>query len=380
LKYSIMVVFMLIVVWVQIFAQNPDISVSFNPADVYVNTFRTASFDPETPWTQPIMTNLQIANMSENAFRFYMKVEIYWSGETDPLVQATYISAGELSGGSEFYPLTNQDIITNQASAYFDRIGSIDFSLDEIISRNALLKSAVLAGYFPDGVICIRVLVQPQIDGHVSWTDASVANFCIHVRTTGCINLIGPGAPLHRYPVTVADNPVSFLWNSLDTGYNNYVLTIREYPQNKPPDADAIGLTGSVFYQGTVSGYEFSELLPFKPDNYYAWCVSAWHYNEQFPAGSSSQWSDGNEGEVSSVWNVFRFVEERESDLWSERLALAIAQINDPQLKKLIQGGFMPLDGIVYQGRKLYGQDALNQLGLLGETFKVRIWDSGGEK
>ena len=356
-------------------AQNPDISATFMPASIIVNSFKTASFDPETPWTQPILTTLLINNTSSADFRFYMKVEIFWSGVEGSLVDATYISNEALAAGAAFYPLTNQDVITNQASVYFNRVGSINFSLDDIVNRSEVLKRAVMAGYFPDGTLTVRVSVQPESLGHSNWNSASVGNFSIHVSAPGVLQLVSPGVPIGGTPPKTGSNPPNFIWHSMDTWINNYYLQILEFAQNNPPDASSLLQSGRVFYEQTVHQNYFNDFLPYVPGNYYAWRVATPRLTELNP-GIAGPWKEDSQNLISSDWFVFQYAMEDVQEDSSHRLNAYLNSLENKELRKLIDQGYLPAGNILWQGRTLSGQDAINLLDLLKDKeLHIRIWE-----
>lgn len=358
-----------------LWGQNPDISATFAPPEIYVNSFKTASFDPTTPWNQPILTTLMINNTSNQDFRFYLNLAIYWSGISEPLITAKYISEDLLPAHGQFDAITNQDLITNQASALFNRVGSINFSLEEIANRSPILRDAVMAGYFPDGILSLRVMVQPQSSGHESFSGASMATFSIHVRGVGAISLVSPGSPAQANPAAVDQNPVNFLWNSIDTEVNQYRLTIREYPQNQPPEVNSLVNTGSVFYENEVYGNQFSEFLPFLPGNYYAWRISTTRWTElnPRPAGNSR---DEERGAVSSGWNIFQYTQ---MDGGGDPICCISAVLNslkEDKLETLFNEGFHPTGEIIWKGRSYSGQNAIDLIEQLrGQQVGIKVWE-----
>ncbi|MDD4223441.1 MAG: hypothetical protein PHD87_02515 [Candidatus Cloacimonetes bacterium] len=357
-------------------AEHPDITAWFTPHTIHVNSFKTASFDPTTPWNQPILTNLLINNTSDTAFRFYLRLDIFWSGISEPLVTAKYISETAIPAQGQFFPLTNQDLITNQASTLFNRVGSIDFSLDEITSRSPVLREAVLAGYFPDGELSLRVMVQPESDGHENWSGASVEIFTIRVASAGAISLICPGAPAGSSPPAVDQNPVNFLWNSIDTEINQYWLTIREYPQNLPPEVNSLVNTGSVFYENYVYGNQFAEFLPFTPGNYYAWRISTNRWTELDPLVLPGPWRDDAPGLITSGWNIFQYTLFESGEDPVHRISAVLNSLKEDKLEALFNEGFRPTGEIIWQGRSYHGQSAIDLIEQLGgQKVRITVWE-----
>ncbi len=372
------ILLLLLLAALPVLGQNLDIGLMFHPQGVYVNSFKTASFDPETPWTQPVLTDLNIWNASDESFRFYMKVEVFWSGIEGSLVEAKYLSNTALAAGEHFF-LTNQDLISNQASSYFNQQGPIDFSLEDIIERSDILKRAVMAGYFPDGVISIKVSVQPESLGVDNWSDASIATFPITIRNSGVIYAISPGVPIGGTPTQISENPVSFLWNSMDTGFNDYQITIREYSQNNPPMAGSINNTGRVFYQNVMSdrSYSFTEFLPYTPGNYYAWQISTARFTELHPNKDYGPWSKESEDyQISSEWNVFQYVSDGNHGDNIQSISASLLTLKDPRLSELLGSGFVPTGKVIFKGKEIEGNSTSDLFkNILNRDYKIRIWE-----
>lgn len=359
-----------------LWARHPDITPWFTPHTISVNSFKTASFDPTTPWNQPILTSLLINNTSDAAFRFYLKLDIFWSGVSEPLVTAKYISEAAIPAHGQFSPLTNQDLITNQASTLFNRVGSINFSLDDITSRSPILREAVLAGFFPDGELSLRVMVQPESDGHENWSGASVEIFTIRVASAGAISLISPGAPAGSSPPAVDQNPVNFLWNSIGTGINQYRLTIREYPHNLPPEVNSLDKTGSVFYDNSIFGNQFAEFLPFTAGNHYAWRISTNRWTELDPLVLPGPWRDDDPGLITSGWNIFQYTLFESGEDPVHQISAVLNSLKEDKLEALFNEGFRPTGEIIWNGRSYSGQSAIDLIGQLqGQRAVITVWE-----
>jgi len=380
MKYLSIIILLALAVF-PLLARHQDIEATFTPPIISVNTFATASFDPNTPETQPILTTLRIRNTSAEDFYFFMKVEVFWSGVTSALVNATYISSQSLGAG-QFYPtLTNQDLITNQATGLFNQIGEIQFSLDEIVDRSTVLKNAVLAGYFPDGSLSIRISALPA-ESDVppqNWTNATVAQFTINVRNAGVIHLISPGATIGNVPPQVSYKPVSFVWNAINTGFNDLVLTIREFPPNMPPTSGSVAYTGtplSLPNEGVIdSGVNsFSEFLPFNEGYYYAWRVSTTSYSETNPYTPPRNVSAA--GTIASNWNVFRYLSDEAVAQTSNDIQAILNQLSNLALQNLYNAGFLPTGTVIVGGRSYSGQEAVDLVeSLLGRELDIRVRD-----
>ena len=202
-----------------------DFSVTFSPQTIRVNSFNSASFDPFDPDQQPILTTLTITNTGTVPKRIDLKLVLEWNNI--PLVETIFSSKENLNS----WTLTNRDLITNQPSTYFDyKEGYAKITVKEAIKNSSTLKSAVLAGYFPDGDLKFKVWVREF--STASWTNNTNlpdAEFKIIIRNAGNITLLSPGVPIGKTPALVNGIPISFLWNSQLTDFNDYKLIIKEF-------------------------------------------------------------------------------------------------------------------------------------------------------
>ena len=352
-------------------AQGGDIAYSFAPQSIQVNSFNTASFDPITPQNQPILTALSIHNNLDIATRINLKLEIKWNEIL--LTSAEYISKDEVPANGDFPTLSNQDLITNSASGYFNEIGNADIDFNSIVENSDLLRRAVLSGFFPDGMLQIAVQCKPA---NTSQLYGAPAVFTINVRNAGMINLVSPGVPAGATPPNVNASPVNFFWSQIETGFNDYYLMIREFPPNNPPLAANIENTGSMFYSSpsALPGNNFSDFLPFVHGNYYAWQVSTTIYSETNPAVMRAQ--DHNR-RLSSNWFVFRYVSDDQipgNDI--NELQLVLSSLGNNQLNNLFNQGFAATGILYFEGRTYSGDEAVNLLrGMLDRELTIEIKD-----
>ncbi|MDZ4181766.1 MAG: hypothetical protein U1B83_02730 [Candidatus Cloacimonadaceae bacterium] len=360
-------------------AQPASYNVNFSPPSVTVNTFNTASFDPMTPDTQPILTTLNIrSNLTRDA-RFYLKVEIFWSGVSQALINATYISNDILGAGMSFYPLTNRNLITNNASGHFTDVGQVSFSLDDIIANSTVLENAVLAGYFPDGTLSLRVSVQPQPENEfmpvppTNWNNAVVSTFSIIVRNAGVIHLVSPGRPIGTVPPQVSMKPVSYVWNAINTGFNRFRLTIKQFSSNETPNSGSVEVMGTVIYDEIldIGVSNFAEFLPYNEDYFYAWKVTTTNYSETNPAPPRAQ---NQSGTVSSVWHVFKYVSDATGGQNTNELQAILTMLNNLLIQNLFNAGYAPTGTVILDGRNYSGQEALDLAeSLIGQELQIRV-------
>lgn len=355
------------------FAQS-NLDCYFSPEFREVNSMNTASFDPFMPMNQPLLTTLNIVNNGDAA-RVDLKVKVLWNNNF--LVEATFESMAAL--GSTPYSLSNRDLITNQSSQHFMRKpGTPDLSLENVVNANDLLKDAVLAGYFPDGNLQIRVWVREYDTS--AWELADDApgykQFELRIRNAAFITLMSPGVPIGLSIPELSGAPLSFIWNSLNTGINNYRLVVREYAPNYQPDVNNVSVAGNVFYQTTAGMSEqsgFASYLPFTNGNYYAWRVETPLSNEFAP-----YLEDGLPGtqQLNSNWFVFRYASEDNTSADLNEFQARLNMLNNNTLLNLFTQGYKPVGTIIYDGRSYTGEDAYALIeSLLGHDIDVELKD-----
>ncbi len=356
---------------VSLWAAEPDLSLDFQPASISVKSLKATSFDPAAPWQQPSLATLWIRNESPQNFRVQMRVELLWNGLSETLIAAEFISNEALPAGGQFPPLSNRDLVTSQSSAHFTRVGNSNFSLDQFSRRNPILRDAIKAGYFPDGALTIRVLAKPQ-SGIEDWSTATSASFDIHIKNDGVITLLSPGAPEPAQPVKVDENPVNFIWNIVASSYNRCVLTILEFPENLPPRPENIAQTGIRFFQTDVTGDHFSEFLPFKPGNYYAWQL--WTRGPQYNYPQSRFWQNPEPGDLVSGWNLFQYTAPSAEEDHAERIITKLRKLDEADLEELFIQGFKPTGEVIWQGKSYSGRGASDLIDMIsGKKYRVTI-------
>ena len=345
-------------------------SVKFYPSSITVNNFSTASFDPFEPELQPILTTLTITNTGTVPKRIDLKLVLEWNNI--PLVETIFSSKENLNS----WTLTNRDLITNQPSTYFDyKEGYATITVKDAIENSSTLKSAVLAGYFPDGVLKFKVWVREF--STAPWTNdpnLPYDEFKIIIRNAGNITLLSPGVPIGKTPALVNGIPISFLWNSQLTDFNDYKLIIKEFPPNNPPTVNTIDRTGAVFYEtpeNTKENSGFADFLPFTDGNYYAWKVTTALATEYNPKKQNT----GN-NILSSNWYVFQFVDEEKAAASISEFQAHLNMLQNSILLNLYTQGYVPAGIVIIDGKEFSGQEAINLIDALqGQEISVELKD-----
>jgi hypothetical protein len=349
------------------------LSTSFSPGSVEVNAMSTISFDPQEPLSQPMLTTLTITEDQLPAGRIDLKVVVYWNNAR--LVEADFESLdenwGSIISNKRQVQMSNRHLISEEGHPDFQPKGSSSISVEQVINANPTLKEAVLAGYFPDGNLELRIWVRNWQAGTWNTTSGSPAVFTIKIRNAGAINLISPGVVIGQTPPQISQRPISFQWNSVSTGFNKSSLVVREYPANNPPSQNNIENTGNLFYSNPDVNSGFSDFLAFNPGNYYAWQITTTLFNEFTIQNQNLQ------PKLKSNWFVFRFVNESQNT--NETAAEMQAQLNilnNNALRSILAQGYTLVGTVIYEGRTYSGQDALDLLsGLAGKELQVQLRD-----
>ncbi|HOS07956.1 MAG TPA: hypothetical protein PKV07_06675, partial [Candidatus Cloacimonas acidaminovorans] len=243
------------------------------------------------------------------------------------------------------------------------------------IENSSTLKSAVLAGYFPDGVLKFKVWVREF--STAPWTNdpnLPYDEFKIIIRNAGNITLLSPGVPIGKTPALVNGIPISFLWNSQLTDFNDYKLIIKEFPPNNPPTVNTIDRTGAVFYEtpeNTKENSGFADFLPFTDGNYYAWKVTTALATEYNPKKQNT----GN-NILSSNWYVFQFVDEEKAAASISEFQAHLNMLQNSILLNLYTQGYVPAGIVIIDGKEFSGQEAINLIDALqGQEISVELKD-----
>ncbi len=344
-------------------------SVEFDRFSINVNNFSTASFDPFAPELQPRLTTLTIRNTGTPLVKIDLKLVLEWNNIL--LVETIFSSKDK----QEFWTLTNRDLITNKASTFFDfKPGSEGITVQQAIEKSPTLKSAVLAGYFPDGELKFKVWVREYSETEFDNNNAVYDDFTIIIRNAGNITLLSPGVPIGKTPPLVSGFPLSFLWNSQLTDFNKYKLIIKEFPPGNPPALNTVDRTGAVFYEtpdGENENIGFANFLPFTGGNFYAWKVTTALATEYNP----KKQNNGN-NILSSNWYVFQFVDEESASTSISEFQTHLNMLQNDTLLNLYTEGYVPTGIVIIEDRAYSGQDAIKLIdALLNQDISVVLKD-----
>ena len=346
----------------------------FSPASIQLNELKAATFDPANAINQPFLTSFTITNNSNSALTVKMKIEVSWNNKNLFMLEFQSKQALEPQGRLQ---LTNADLFTNNSSQYFNKVGSADVQIGDIIEKDPVLKKALLSGYFPDGSLQAKISLANAATGYIY---ESVSTFTITIRNTGSISLFSPGIKVGSLPPKVSQKPVTFLWNAVNTGFNKAWITIREFPPQFVPTSNTMSVTGSLFYetpddleaQKLIDRFNFSDFLAFNDGYYYAWQITMDRFTEQNLPEPSKRINDAYS--LKSDWYVFQYVSDGTTEQNSNELKALLIRLNDNNVNSLINAGFAPLGTVKLNGRTYSGSDALRIVEeLLGKELEIKV-------
>lgn len=358
-----------------LWAQASSVSAVFMPPSIFVNSLNTAQFDPVNPENQPLLTSLVITNRTNTPFRYMLTLNINWNN-VQMVSEVRYKSKEQLQTS---VTLTNRDFINkNEGDKLYKPVGDISF--DTIINSNSILRDALQAGNFPDGTLTFNFKIEPiNADGfNPNPSDFATVSFTITVKNISAIFLSYPGKPIGQTPPVINLRPITFMWNSVTSAYDQpfrkYRLIIREFASSHPPTANSVETTGRKVYDGEVASNVFTDFLPFQNNYIYAWQVTTGVFTE------SSALSDTNAspaGTVKSDWYVFRYVADTETSGSFSQLKAALMMLNNETIQDTFAQGYDVTGAVFYEGRVYTGKEAVDLVkSLAGKEIEVELQDN----
>lgn len=374
MKISTLVSLGLMLIPIAGFAQG--FSHSFIPSSITVNSLSITSFDPDSFVSQPLLSNLTVNYSGDPKPRMDIKVRVVWNNHK--LAETDFESKPDMDPAL-LYPVvfTSRQLISNEGHPIFSKKPyAEDISISNIL-KSPTFGDAVMAGYFPDGNLQIRVWLREYSEAvwTVPETSEGDDRFSIIIRNAGNISLLAPGVAIGANPPRISGAPLSFLWNSLDTGFNTYELSIREYPASQAPTLDNVANTGYLMYQTPPTTNEqsgFSDYLPFSPGKYYAWRIRTKTITEEDRAQKRIM----NSPYLTSNWYVFQYADE--ADITSEisELQVLLKMLDNDELKNIFNEGYKTIGTVIYNNRTYSGQDALDLVEtLMNKEIQVKLQD-----
>ncbi len=350
------------------------ITLNVSPAEIFVNSLSTSSFDPIRPDTQPVLTNITVTNNSNQDLRFKVKVEIYWNGNkivNDPVMN----SKNPIPANSIWF-LTNRDLVTNTESQYFNSPVP-DVSLQDALNSHPVLRTALQSGFFPDGDLIFTFTALHEFSNEVY--DAKT--FKIRVQNIHSVFLTYPGRPVGQNPPEINISPVTFMWNSVNTSVNKFRLVIKEFVPANPPTANSVETGGRRVFSEDVNDNVYSGFLPFKDNHYYAWQINIGLYDENEYYNPNPE-PDEQEAQISdrlkSGWNVFKYTSDKdEAGSTYQQLMAILNMLKNEEIRNQFAKGFEVTGAIIYDGQVYTGKDAVDLAKtLIGKEIEVEIKDN----
>lgn len=344
----------------------------FNPPVLQLNQLATFTFDPLSPHEQALLTQLTITNLGEPQ---KLKIQVVLSYNNRVLVhpaEAIFITKETLSTG-ETLTLNNRNLISESESVELETVGSINMDIIRVMRNTPAMRDAILAGFFPDGEVKLEVSVKGEDSS--SWEASDV--FTIQIRNNGTIYPLSPGIVIGQVPPIENAIPISFLWNTINTGFNEQHIVIKEFPPNSPPSYSTVAQTGVEVYRSPEGVSELSgasPYIPFSDKYYYAWRVYTPLYDQRNPHELDKATSQGNF--LASEWFVFRYIADDMDAPSPNELQALLNILGNDDLINILNMGYVPTGEVILENRSYTGQDAANILGsLMGKDIQVKLKD-----
>ncbi|MCB5229714.1 MAG: hypothetical protein LHW44_06595 [Candidatus Cloacimonetes bacterium] len=381
MKHQLIVFIALLLILTPLVARNTSFTATFMPPQVWVNSFNFTSFDPTRPDLQPMLTTLSITHVDAGEARVRLKVEVRWNDVT--ITQAEFITVESIGA----IPVTfqNSELVSENAGGRFTKVSGGEFSLKQILNHESL-KSALQSGYFPDGMLKIRVSLSSNLE---SPSYGNPVDFIINVRNADVIHLITPGTSIGGVPPMESIKPINFTWNAIRSGFNLVWLQIREFSPIQPPTTGNVSHTGKLFYETPnkeeakrlAEGINFADFLPFNEEHYYAWQITMDKYDESNPhvkgeeRPPSQRYGDFPKGSTAqSNWFVFKYVSDSNIAHNIDEIQAFLHLLDHPLINSIITSGYRPTGIINSNGYNFTGNEVIQILEAIPqEEMTIRI-------
>jgi len=369
MKRTIFLLILICALYGLLLAQN-QISLSCSPAEVFVNSMSTGTFDPVNPMNQPVLTNILVSNQSNQALFYKINVRINWN---DTEIVNTVLTAKYSLQPGQSLPLTNRDLVTNSESQYFNSPDP-DVTLQNVLDSHPVLQTSLQAGYFPDGTLTFIFTAQSMAGDPISDSQP----FIIRIKNINAVFLTYPGRPVGQNPPEVNIKPVTFIWNSVNTSVNKFRLVIKEFVPGNPPNSNSVESGGRKVFSEDLTNNIFTGFLPFEDKHYYAWQITIGLYDENEPSVVVGKDDMLLSNKVKSDWYVFKYASDM-NDVNSsfQELTAIMNMLDNKEIKNQFANGFEVTGTVIYEGQVYTGKDAVDLAKtLIGKDIEVEIKDN----
>lgn len=354
------------------FGLSAAVTAAFSPPVIRLNQLSTFTFDALSPHEQPLLTQLTITNLGEPQ---KLKIQVELSYNNEVLIrpsEAIFITKEIVEAGG-FRILSNRHLISESESTELETVGSINMDIIRVMRNTPSLRDAILAGFFPDGEVKLKVSVKGE--DSPSWEDTAV--FTIQIRNNGTIYPLSPGVIIGQVPPIQKAIPISFLWNTINTGFNEQQLVVKEFPPNSPPSYSTVAQTGVEVYRSSEGVSELSgasPYIPFSDKYYYAWRVYTPLYDQTNPHELDKASSQGKFR--ASEWFVFRYIADDMDAPSPNDLQALLSILGNDDLINILNMGYVPTGEVILENRSYTGREAADILGsLMGKDIQVELKD-----
>jgi hypothetical protein len=311
------------------------------------NEFYASYLDPDNIANQPILFTGNIQNRTAQNFKFYLTLEILWNNqhlldESDGKINSIIpINANQV------WTFTNQDVINNIASGYFNANINIDNIKNKIKDFEDVLMET---GKFPDGKYIFRFRAYDLNNNLISNTE----EYSFTIINYSAITLIQPGLQLGRGILEIPDNDPIFIWNS---NAREYIFKLYHL-QSENNSPDQLNSTRPIF-ETTISqnSFRYPTSAPTLENNQ----IYAWKIEIENQDGTNSN------NTLTSNYFVFKLNTSSSQNGQYNQIVVFLQNlgINSEQLKNLVRNGYLPTGLISINGKTITQEewnDILNKI------------------
>ncbi len=366
------ITFLSLIVFTCLIYANTAYQISGSVRQPSLNILKVSYFDPTQPYSQPIIFNLDItipaqdASDTDRQADYDLNIDLYWNGN---LLTCTTLNPIESPSPSNQYDshfiVTNRDLITSEDNRFFE--AESNFSFDDIMENNSQFEDFLLeTGLFPDGQYRIEIALEPK--NSLYQGDSTIITFS--VRGIQSVRVISPGVLPGSANIPIENKPIIFNWNA--SGFNNlYVIEIKEFDQAYELDPSNIEYNGRIVEQEQVSNISvYTPQYNFQENKYYAWRAKVKYIGEE--TLNQSEYDQY----LASSYYVFQFGCSPSVEVinaYQEELENNLMNLNIAEINALLEAGYLPKDGILLNGKKYYGKEAVDKIRELYSTYDIEI-------
>lgn len=334
--------FIIILLLISTFLLANDLNLSLTGIGNF-NEFYASYLDPDNVANQPMLFTGSIQNTTAQSFDFYLTLEILWNNQHLLDESDGKINSRIPIGAGQTWTFTNQDVINNIASGYFNASIDVDNIKNKINDfKNILMET----GKFPDGEYIFRFKAYDMNNNLISNTE----EYSFNIINYSAITLIQPGLQLGSGILEIPDSSPIFIWNSNASQYT-FKLYHLQSENNSPDQLDS---TTPLFETSVqTNSFSYPTSAPSLENNQ----LYAWKIEIENQDGTSST------GTIQSDYFVFKINSgATQTGTYNQIVSfLQNLNIDSAQIRDLMRNGYSPTGLISIDGRTIT-QDEWNAI------------------